>query len=74
MERLNLAWLKRARYRKHFTVERAAKAIGKTRGTVWRYEAGVTDIPVRTLCQLLDLYGVSVADVFCKEVNADARI
>lgn len=30
MEKLNLGWLKRARYNKHLTVEQVAASIGKT--------------------------------------------
>ena len=66
MEKLNLGWLKRARYNKHLTVEQVAASIGKTRSAIWRYESGITDITVGTLCQLLQLYGVSVTDVFCQ--------
>lgn len=68
MEKLNLSWLRRARRQRHMTVNQVAKAIGKTRGAVWRYESGQTDLTVGTLCRLLNLYGVSVTDVFCKEV------
>ena len=57
MEKLNLGWLKRARYNKHLTVEQVAASIGKTRSAIWRYESGITDITVGTLCQLLQLYG-----------------
>ena len=67
MDQLNLGWLKRARYRKHMTTEQVAKAIGRTRTAIWRYETGITDMSVGTLCKLLDLYGVSVVDVFCKK-------
>ena len=74
MEKLNLSWLKQARRSKHLSVKRVAASIGKTRGAVWRYDAGVTDIPVRTLCKLLNLYGVSVVDVFCQEVDPNDEI
>ena len=71
MEKLNLGWLKRARYNKHLTVEQVAASIGKTRSAIWRYESGITDITVGTLCQLLQLYGVSVTDVFCQIREGD---
>ena len=68
MEKLNLGWLKRARYNKHLTVDQVAASIGKTRSAIWRYESGITDITVGTLCQLLQLYGVSVTDV-CRHIR-----
>lgn len=71
MEKLNLGWLKRARYNKHLTVEQVAASIGKTRSAIWRYESGITDITVGTLCQLLQMYGVSVTDVFCQIREGD---
>lgn len=71
MEKLNLGWLKRARYNKHLTVEQVAASIGKTRSAIWRYESGITDITVGTLCQLLQLYDVSVTDVFCQIREGD---
>lgn len=64
MQRLNLTWLKRARYRRRMTVEQAAEVIGKDRSAIWRYESGKTDIPVHVLCQLLDAYKTSVTEVF----------
>ncbi len=67
MEELNLTLLRRARYRRHLTVEQAANVIGKKRTAIWRYETGVSDISVRTLCKLLDAYGASVVDVFVKK-------
>ncbi|WP_303018311.1 helix-turn-helix transcriptional regulator [Mitsuokella jalaludinii] len=73
MEKLNLGWLKRARYNKHLTVEQVAASIGKTRSAIWRYESGITDITVGTLCQLLQLYGVSVTDVFCQIREGDGH-
>lgn len=71
MEKLNLGWLKRARYNKHLTVDDAADAIGKKRSAIWRYETGKVDPTVGTLCKLLDLYNVSVTDVFCKETGGN---
>ena len=73
MEKLNLGWLKRARYNKHLTVEQVAASIGKTRSAIWRYESGITDITVGTVCQLLQLYGVSVTDVFCQIREGDGH-
>lgn len=73
MEKLNLGWLKRARYNKHLTVEQVAASIGKTRSAIWRYESGITDITVGTLCQLLQLYGVGVTDVFCQIREGDGH-
>ena len=73
MEKLNLGWLKRARYNKHLTVEQVAASIGKTRSAIWRYESGITDITVGTICQLLKLYGVSVTDVFCQIREGDGH-
>lgn len=73
MEKLNLGWLKRARYNKHLTVDQVAASIGKTRSAIWRYESGITDITVGTLCQLLQLYGVSVTDVFCQIREGDGH-
>ena len=73
MEKLNLGWLKRARYNKHLTVKQVAASIGKTRSAIWRYESGITDITVGTLCQLLQLYGVSVTDVFCQIREGDGH-
>ena len=73
MEKLHLGWLKRARYNKHLTVEQVAASIGKTRSAIWRYESGITDITVGTLCQLLQLYGVSVTDVFCQIREGDGH-
>lgn len=73
MEKLNLGWLKRARYNKNLTVEQVAASIGKTRSAIWRYESGVTDPTVGTLCQLLKLYDVSVTDVFYQTREGDGH-
>ncbi len=67
MEELNLTLLRRARYKCHLTVDQAAKAIGKTRTAIWRYETGASDITVGTLSKLLDAYGASVVDVFVEK-------
>ena len=73
MEKLNLGWLKRARYNKHLPVAQVAASIGKPRSAIWRTESGITDITVLTLCQLLQLYGVSVTDVFCQIREGDGH-
>ncbi len=67
MEKLNLTLLKRARYRKGMSVAAAGKAIGKNRTAIWRYESGKSDITVRTLCNLLNVYNASVTDVFTED-------
>ncbi len=63
MERLNLGWLRQVRRRKHMTTDSVAKAIGKDRSTIWRYETGQTTMSVDILFQLLHLYGASIVDV-----------
>ena len=73
MEKLNLGWLKRARYNKHLTVEQVAASIGKTRSAIWRYESGITDITVGSGWELLQLYRVSVTDVFCQIREGDGH-
>lgn len=69
MEKLNLAWLRKARRDKHISSARAAKVIGKTRSTLWRYENGKTEITTEDLLKLAQLYGCSVTDFFCKEMG-----
>ena len=58
------------------TTNMAAKAIGKDRSTIWRYETGQTPITVDVLFKLLHLYEVSVVDVVMVSKGADdnARI
>lgn len=66
MTKLNLGFLRQARRRRHLSTEKVGEIIGKNRSAIWRYEAGMSDIGVETLCQLLDLYRVSPMDVFVK--------
>ena len=63
MEMLNLGWLRQARRNKRMTTEAVAKAIGKDRSSVWRYETGITDMTVDVLFKLLCLYKRSIMDV-----------
>ena len=69
MERLNLAKLRQARHARHISSARAAKGIGKTRSTVWRYENGKTAITTEDLLALAKLYGCSVADFFYRDLE-----
>lgn len=72
MEQLNLGWLRQARRKKKMTTEAVAKAIGKDRSTVWRYETGQTAMTVNILFRLLQLYGISIKDVvMVKEGDAN---
>jgi len=63
MEQLNLNWLRKARRNKRLTLNAVAAAIGKSRSTIWRYEAGEIPLTVDILFQILDLYGLSITDV-----------
>lgn len=63
MEKINLSWLRKARRNRHLKLEQVAKAVGKDRSTLWRYESGDIPLNVDVLFQLLALYKVSIVDV-----------
>lgn len=73
MVKFNPAWLRAVRRQAHIPIEKAAEAVGKSRVTLWRYEAGEGDITVSMLCRLLNLYRCSVVDVFCESIGKDSR-
>jgi len=52
--------LKKARKEANCTQDEAAKEIGKTKGTVSKYENGKLQPDLETLATLANLYGVSV--------------
>lgn len=64
MERLNLWNLKDLRRRSGRSAEEVAKMIGKSRSVIWKYENGFTDISIKTLIKLLEIYNASIFDVF----------
>lgn len=64
MERLNLWNLKDLRRRSGRSAEEVAKMIGKSRSVIWKYENGFTDISIKTLIRLLEIYNASIFDVF----------
>ena len=52
--------LKAARVNKDMTQEDVAKALGRNKQTIVNWERGVTEIKVRDLLALSELYGVPV--------------
>ena len=64
MERFNLWNLKDLRRRSGRSAEEVAKMIGKSRSVIWKYETGFTDISIKTLIKLLEIYNASIFDVF----------
>lgn len=63
---LNLTRLRRARRDRKLSTEKAGELLGKDRTTIWRYESGTSDISVRMLCKMLDLYQITPYDVFAE--------
>ena len=64
MTKLNLGLLKKARRNQKLSTQKVGLTLQRDRTTIWRWETGVTDIPTRTLCRMLDLYGITPMDVF----------
>ena len=73
-EVLNLGLLRQLRRDNRMSTEKVAKAIGKTKSAIWRYENGVTDPTVGTLLQMLSIYGASIWDIFAKVPNNTVTI
>ena len=72
MQKVDLNLMRLIRKYRKLSVEQVAKRIGKTRTAIWRYESGVTDMPVSLLCKLMDIYDVPVDRVF-KDVYDGGR-
>ena len=64
MEYFNPARLRRARRRQRLTTAQAGKIIGRDRSAIWRYESGLTDIPVSVMLKLVNAYKISVVELF----------
>lgn len=52
--------LRRRRKAKGYTQEKMAKAFGVHRTTYTKYEAGITEPPLDTLCRMADFLGCTV--------------
>ncbi len=66
MTKLNLGFLKKARRDRKLSTTRAGILLGKDRTCLWRYESGITDIPSRMLCKMIDLYKIWPQDIFVR--------
>ena len=58
--RVDVDFLRRLRRQRHLSLGQAAKLLGKSRSTLWRYENCRVNMPVRALLELAEFYGVSV--------------
>lgn len=63
MESINLEWLRQARRKKHLHLAQVAKLLGKNKATVWRWENGKSQISMKNLFKLANLYGIEINDV-----------
>ncbi len=68
MERLNLTKLRRVRRNKQLSLKQVADKLDMQYSIIWKYENGHVPITVDTLLKMLDIYGLSVVDVFVQEV------
>ena len=57
---VDVDFLRRLRRQRHLSLGQAAKLLGKSRSTLWRYENCRVNMPVRALLELAEFYGVSV--------------
>lgn len=63
MESINLEWLRQARRKKHLHLAQVAKLLGKNKATVWRWENGKSQISMKNLFKLTNLYGIEVCSL-----------
>ena len=63
METINLEWLRQARRKKHLNLLQVAKYLGKNKATVWRWENGKSQISMKNLFKLANLYDVEVSSL-----------
>ena len=68
MERLNLTKLRSARRKCHLTAEKVAEHIGKQRSAIYSYETGTSEPRIGTLLKMLQLYKLSILDVFVRDL------
>ena len=53
-----------ARLRGDLTIEKAAVAMGTTSRTLQRYEHGDTDVPMKIAAKMMQLYCVSIVQIY----------
>ena len=68
MEKLSLTKLRMARKNKQLALKQVADRLGMQCSTIWKYENGQVPITTDTLLQMLDIYEISIVDVFVQEV------
>ena len=57
---VDVDFLRRLRRQRRLSLAEAARLLGKSRSTIWRYENDKVNMSAATLLQLAELYGVSV--------------
>ena len=57
---VDVDYLRRLRRQRSLGIGEAAKKLGKSRTTLWRYENGQVNMPASMLLKLAEFYGVGV--------------